>query len=242
VNPWLARLLTRLYPRAWRERYAEEFEELLRNERDLRTLANVVCSALCEHIFPTQGGEMDQSSRAFRFHSWCVRAPWVVFGLAPLLLLAGAYFIACLYLWSVWTIFLPGADSPFGVRSSGPPYGFENLFFQFGKFYYFSAPVLVGWAIGLIATRQKMRAVWPGVGLVLIALMGGTAQIRASRTGVPSGLGHIRMDFFAFGPSIQGFYDGMFQVLLILLLQCHPGSSGVACKAFAPACLADFLK
>ena len=62
---------------------------------------------------------MDQSSRSFRFHSWCLRAPWAVFGLGPLLFLAGAYLIACLYLWSVWTIFLPGADTPFGVRWTG---------------------------------------------------------------------------------------------------------------------------
>jgi hypothetical protein len=66
VNHRLARLLTRLYPRAWRKRYAEEFEQLLRNERGgMRTSANVVCSALYERVFPTQGGEMDPHSRSF---------------------------------------------------------------------------------------------------------------------------------------------------------------------------------
>ena len=128
---------------------------------------------------------MAQSSRALQFHSWCVRAPWAVFGLAPLLLLAGAYFIACLYLWSVWTIFLPGADTPFGVRWTGPPYGLQNLSFQFGKFYYFGAPILVGWAIGFAAARQRMKAIWPTVGLLLVALMGGTAEIHASRNSGP---------------------------------------------------------
>ena len=223
MNAWLARLLTRLYPRAWRERYAEEFEELLRNERGgFRASVNVAWSAFGEHIFPTQEGAMNQSPRSFRFHSWCIRAPWAVFGLAPLLLLTGAYFIACLYLWSVWTIFLPGADTPFGVRWTGPPYALQNLCFQFGKFYYFGAPVLVGWGIGLIATRQRMKALWPTVGMVLIALMGGTAEIHASRSRVPAGLGHIRMDFFAFGHSVQGFYDGMFNALFVLLLTVLP--------------------
>lgn len=66
MNLRLARLLTRLYPRAWRRRYAEEFEGLLQNERGgLRTLANVVCSALYEHVFPTQGGKMDPHGRSF---------------------------------------------------------------------------------------------------------------------------------------------------------------------------------
>src|ERR1700738_559299 len=35
-----------------------------------------------------------------RFQSWCVRAPWAMFGFAPLLALAGAYFVALLILWS----------------------------------------------------------------------------------------------------------------------------------------------
>jgi hypothetical protein len=223
VNASLALVLTRLYPRAWRDRYGAEFAAFLESEKGgVRASANVVLSALCEHIVPTQSGEMVHSSRAFRFHSWCVRAPWAIFGLAPLLLLAGAYFLACLYLWSIWTIFLPGADTPFGVRWTGPPYALQNLSFQFGKFYYFGAPIVVGWGIGLIAARQRMRAVWPTVGLILIALMGGTAEIHASRSGVPAGLGHIRMDFFAVGPSAQDLYEAIFHALLILLFTLLP--------------------
>lgn len=223
MNPRLAHLLTRLYPHAWRERYGSEFESFLESGcGDLRTLANIVCSALRERVFPTQGGDMARSSRAPQFHSWCVRAPWAVFGLAPLLLLAVAYFIACLYLWSVWTIFLPGAVTPFGVRSAGPPYGFENLSFQLGKFYYFGAPILVGWGIGFVAARQRMKTIWPTVGLLLVAIMGGTTEIHASRKVVPAGLGHIRMDFFAFGSSAQGLYEAIFHALAILLLTVLP--------------------
>lgn len=223
MNPRLARLLTCLYPRAWRERYGKEFQAFLEAERaGLRGSLNVVRSAVCERMMPTQGGDMAQSSRALQFHSWCVRAPWAVFGLAPLLLLAAAYFIACLYLWSVWAIFLPGADTPFGVRSAGPPYGFENLSFQFGKFYYFGAPILVGWAMGFVAVRQRMKAIWPTVGLLLVALMGGTTEIHASRKAIPAGLGHIRMAFFAFGPSASGLYGAIVHASAILLLTVVP--------------------
>jgi hypothetical protein len=222
VNASVARLLTRLYPRAWRERYSAEFVAFLEAESGgVRALANVAWSALGERIIPTQGGDM-QSRRSVRFHSWCVRAPWAMFGLAPLVLLAAAYVVACLYLWSVWTIFMPGADTPFGVRWTGPPYALQNLSFQFGKFCYFGAPILVGWGMGLIAARQRMKAVWPVLSLILLALMGGSAQIHASRTGVPNGLGHIRMDFFTFGRSVQGAYDGMLNAFLILLLTVLP--------------------
>lgn len=66
MNPTLARLLTRLYPRAWRERYGTEFEALLIAGRgDLRTSANVVFSAISEYIFPTQGGNMEHPTRTF---------------------------------------------------------------------------------------------------------------------------------------------------------------------------------
>jgi len=66
MKPALARLLTRLYPRRWRERYSAEFEALLLDRSaGLRTSMNVVWSALSEHIFPTQGGTMNQPPRTF---------------------------------------------------------------------------------------------------------------------------------------------------------------------------------
>ena len=154
------------------------------------------------------------------FQSWCVRAPWAVFALAPILLLAVAYFVACLYLWSGWKLFLSGADTPF-VHLGGPIYGLANLYFQAGKFYYFSAPILVGWAIELIAVRRRVKAGWLTVGLVLTAWMGSTARIQASRTAVRDGLGHIRMDFTLM-PSIQALHDSLFHALAILSLTVAP--------------------
>lgn len=62
----VARMLTRLYPRAWRERYGAEFEALLEAGRGgLRAAANVVWSAAHEHIFPTQGGNMERDPGSF---------------------------------------------------------------------------------------------------------------------------------------------------------------------------------
>jgi hypothetical protein len=66
MNPRLARLLTRLYPRSWRERYGEEFEAHLEmGPGNLRTSANVIWAALSEYIFPTRGGNMDQPALSF---------------------------------------------------------------------------------------------------------------------------------------------------------------------------------
>jgi len=170
-------------------------------------------------------GGMDDLAKAMieqrQFQSWCVRAPWAMFGLAPLCVLAGAYFVACFYLWCGWKIFLPGAVTPFG-GPTGPIYGFANIYFQAGRLYYFCAPVLIGWGIGLIAARQRLKAVWPTVGLALIAWMGATAQIHASRTAVAGGLGHISMNFFTLGPSGQAISDGLLHALLIFTIAALP--------------------
>ena len=66
----LAHLLTRLYPRSWRDRYGAEFQALLEMNNDkasttLRAGVNIIGSALGERIFPTQGQIMDQRSRPF---------------------------------------------------------------------------------------------------------------------------------------------------------------------------------
>ena len=63
MNPRLARLLTLLYPRVWRDRYGVEFEALLQDEKSgLGIAINVVSSALLERVFPTQGGAMNPIS------------------------------------------------------------------------------------------------------------------------------------------------------------------------------------
>jgi hypothetical protein len=212
MNPRLARLLVRLYPRAWRVRYGAEFAALMETGRGgLRTSVNVVCSALGERIFPTVEGNMEQ-----RFHSGCVRAPWAMFGLAPVVLLAAAYLIACFILWSGWKIFLPGAETPFGGRIEG----LAIPYFQLGRAIYFSAPILIGWVIGFVAVRQRLKVLWPAIGWVLVALMGGTAQVHANRM-VTGGFGHIRIDF-VMGTFANGIPDGLFHALVILAVSALP--------------------
>jgi len=55
MNPRCARALTRLYPKAWRDRYGVEFTQLLCEEgrAGVATFLNVLGMALREHLFPT---------------------------------------------------------------------------------------------------------------------------------------------------------------------------------------------
>jgi hypothetical protein len=60
MNANLARLLTRLYPRGWRERYGKEFEAHLESgPNDLRTIFNTVWGAAREHAFPARAAAME---------------------------------------------------------------------------------------------------------------------------------------------------------------------------------------
>jgi len=155
-----------------------------------------------------------------RFRSWCARAPWAMFGFGPLILLGAAYLVACLYLWCGWNFFLPGTDTPFGPPVA-PTYSFANIYFQAGKFYYYSAPILVGWIIGIIAARQRLKAIWPVLGLGLIAWMGATAQVHASRSAV-AGYGHISTEFFLLGHSSPTLSATLFSTFVLFAFSMLP--------------------
>jgi hypothetical protein len=168
----------------------------------------------------TRLGSVDDLTRAMiqqrQFQSWSARAPWATFGVGSLLIMSAAYFLACLYLWCGWQMFMPRADTPFGP-SSWSIYDFPNIYFQGGKFFYEVLPILVGWGIGLMAVRQRMMTVWPMIASALIAWMGATAQIQASRTLV-LGLGHIRMKFLPLSPADPLLFFRFFAIFTIGLL------------------------
>jgi hypothetical protein len=150
------------------------------------------------------------------FQSWCVRAPWAVFGLAPISLLAAAYLVACIILWSGWKIFLPGTETPFV-----PVNGLAVLYFGAGRLLYFCAPVLIGWGIGLVAARQRLNASRFFAGLALIAFVGATAQVHASHPAISGGAGRVTMDL-VFGSSLQAISSGMIHALVIFTLAVLP--------------------
>jgi hypothetical protein len=66
--------------------------------------------------------------------------------------------------------------------------------------------MLVGWATVVIAAKQRVKATWLTVGLILVALMNTSAQIHASRTLVHRGPGHVSMDL-PLGSSLHAIYQ-----------------------------------
>lgn len=162
-------------------------------------------------------GSMDDLAKAMieqrQFQSWCARAPWAMFSVAPAFVLAAAWFVALFILWSGWNIFLPEAVTPFGTGHFRL-FDLANIYFQIGKSIYFGAPILVGWGIGLVAIRQRLKAIWPFVGFLLIAFIGGTGQVHVHPPTVPGGLRHVGMGL-TLAPGVQASPFGLLHVLMI---------------------------
>lgn len=191
MNARLARVLVRLYPRGWRRRYGAEFEAMLEDAPGgIGTMIDVMGSALGERVLPTTGGEMVLGTS--RIERLSLRAPWAMFWLAPVGLLAAAYGVALLLLSSGWRMFLPYERTPF-VRVDG----WGVAYFGVARFLYFWAPMLVGIAIAWMAARPGVRALWPVVGMLLIAWIGGAVQVQVSRPTLNEP-GHVGM-FLAMG-------------------------------------------
>jgi len=102
-----------------------------------------------------------------------------------------------------------------------PIHGFAIFYFGFGRLLYYSAPILIGWGIGLITSRQRLRMVWPAVGWFLLALVGGLADVHASRPAVPGAVGEISMSF-VLGPSVHGILFNLLHAMTILSLTVLP--------------------
>jgi hypothetical protein len=189
MNPRLARWLTRLYPRTWRERYGAEFAAHLETGPGGALSAfDVVRSVVIEHLAPTVQAE---GSRLSGWQAWCVQSPWVVFGVAPWLSLAAAYFAACLILWLGWRMLLPGSSTPFV-----PVHGIAVVYFGLGRALYFAAPVLVGWGLVLVAVRRRLSAVWLAPSLILLAWVASAIRVQARISSASQGGGDISIGFF----------------------------------------------
>jgi hypothetical protein len=155
-----------------------------------------------------------------QFRAWCVRAPWAVFGLAPLLLLVASWCVTVAMLWLGWRLFPADAVTPFGGHA-GKHSMFElsNIYFQVNHVFYYLAPMLLGWSVGLIAARQRVKAWWPIAGLILIALIGGAGQVHALRfAGGGTSIG-VNLDIV---PSVLGNMNRIQQAFVILSVTLLP--------------------
>lgn len=158
-------------------------------------------------------GSVDQVARAMTdqpaMQSWSSRAPWATLGFAPVIAVAAAWGVSFFILWSGWKTFLPGVTNPFvSIHGIAIPY------FGLGRWIYFLAPYLAGWAITIIAARQRLTNLWPALGLTLVALFGGAGQVQVSPPSGSATAGHVGMNF-VLGPSAHNTLFGLTYALII---------------------------
>jgi hypothetical protein len=152
-----------------------------------------------------------------QFQSWSARAPWAVFGLGPLCMLATAWLIALFILWTGWRIFLPEASTPF----VGLINGWAVLYFGAGRLLYFGAPIFIGWLMGLVAARQRMNALWPMVGVMIVAVIASAAQVHARGAIAAGAVGHVGIGF-SLGNSMPAVSSSLVHSLVILAIAVVP--------------------
>lgn len=198
---------------------ADHLADITQEERASLSRAEAEAAALARL------GTMNDLANAMiaqrRLYSWSARAPWAIFAVAPLLFLVAAWCVALLILWTGWQMFLPGAATPFGTALPGPIYRLENIYFQTGRMIYFGAPFLIGWCISALAVRQRLRAIWPVAGLVLVAIASGTAHVHTDRPAALGSAGYVSMGF-TFGSSAQAISGSLIHALVILSLTALP--------------------
>ncbi|HTB98172.1 MAG TPA: hypothetical protein VK716_14265 [Terracidiphilus sp.] len=126
-------------------------------------------------------GSMDELAQRViaqpQFRSLSARAPWAVLGLGPVVGLGALWMLALVILVTGWMVFMPNSETPF-VRVAGV----AAVYFGLGRALYFAAPVLVGWWVGSVAARQRLRVTWLLLGWALLAWCGGMGQVTAQRT------------------------------------------------------------
>lgn len=120
------------------------------------------------------------------FRSVSARFPWVVFGLAPPVLLLLGFM-----LWAVAFLILSLAGGVLPRHQTGPLFlpGWYSLAGMIWKLAssFLTGPLLA-WAMAVIARRQRLSLLWPVLGASLIVIMGHTTLFHADTRSIGIGI------------------------------------------------------
>jgi hypothetical protein len=120
------------------------------------------------------------------FLSWSHCAPWAVFLLGPVAALVVINLLSMLLLVLILEIGSGSARIPML-----DPAWFKPVCTVITQFDLFALPLLLGWAIALLAVRQKMKIFWPIVGLAIVSIFCGLQTFDIQWSTVPNGLNSV---------------------------------------------------
>ncbi len=161
-------------------------------------------------------GDLDTLAAAMiarkELRSWTVRAPWAAFLLAPLMGFVVVSIAGLALIVSIVQRHRPDALSPAIL-----PDWFGGLHTAVTGFDLYVLPVLLGWTIVLVALRQRSTMLWPLLGMVVIALIGGAAQLNMILPTAPGMHGEISVGMGLLPPYAE-FGNSVARVSINLVL------------------------
>lgn len=130
------------------------------------------------------------------FRSWTARAPWAAMVAGPpLAMIATGY-----ALWFGIVGLMIHTRPIDGVW----PMSQQNLVHAATAFTALILPLMIGWAAAAIAIRQRLRPLWPLIGLALFAVISGTFGIEVVFAKTPAELTELSFGFSWLTPEALG--------------------------------------
>jgi hypothetical protein len=139
--------------------------------------------------------------------AWGRKAPVATYVIAPAIALAActALAMAGVVMTATWLRTASGGAA--NLPSWSLAMAADVVFFSNGLL-----AVLLGWALGVMATRERSAPLWPVLRIVVLATVGGALQLEVT---LPSAIGHGEIDFAGGG---WGDFLGRVAHNLVLML------------------------
>jgi hypothetical protein len=148
------------------------------------------------------------------FRALSSKAPVATFVIAPsaALALGTVLAVAGVVLTSIWLRSVAGAPTDLPAWSRSLAAGV--VFFSNAML-----PVLLGWALGATAIRQRSSPFWPVLGIVILAAVGAAIQVGVT---LPSATGHGEIELSSSFRSLFGWVGYAGRLILNLTLTLTP--------------------
>ncbi|MEE3623609.1 hypothetical protein UCD39_06340 [Nitrospirillum sp. BR 11752] len=116
------------------------------------------------------------------FRSWGAKAPWAVYGFAPLAGVAACYGLALAALIGILV-----SHRPYPGAHPILPSWFGTATATLGYLHSLVLPLLIGGGVAWMAARQRMPVLWPSVALLIIGIVGGAGVSEVRMPTEPDG-------------------------------------------------------
>jgi hypothetical protein len=243
-EPLRERLLSAGVPPSRVRRYlrelADHYEDLLAEEEESGKQGGIARAA----AFARLGGIDDLAAAMTsqsRFRSLAARAPWAFFPGGAILGLAAGYGLTTLLMIGAVEGFARHVEQHLMPPAWLPPVA--DAIFGFDRYF---LPIVLGWGLGVLAIRQRLRARWPVMAMMCVALLGAALYCRADWPSAPSTwrfhVGSL-LDDLADPPSVVGYAAQVFASFSAALLpylalrrRLRAGLAGLALAGLLTGC------